>query len=81
MLSPRLSFHRALGGRPAHLLGGHSPPPSDFDHPTYRRCWEFRQQDHAAIGMYKELNPITRLQPEMLTNRFRNGGLSLNSDC
>ena len=31
--------------------------------------------------MYKKLNPITRLQSEMLTDGFRDGGLSLDSDC
>src|SRR5258708_5228796 len=30
--------------------------------------------------MHEELNPITRLQPKMFTNRFRDGGLALDGD-
>ena len=30
--------------------------------------------------MHEELNPITRLQPKMFTDRFRDGGLALNGD-
>jgi hypothetical protein len=47
------------------LLGGHRPGIPGFDHTTYRRSGEFWQQDYAAIGMHKELNPIARLQSKM----------------
>lgn len=30
--------------------------------------------------MHEELNPITRLQPKMFTDRFRDGGLALDGD-
>jgi hypothetical protein len=30
--------------------------------------------------MHEELNPITRLQPKMFTDRFRDSGLTLNGD-
>jgi len=51
-----------------------------FDRPAHRGSWEFRQQDYTAVGMHEELNSITRLQPKMVTNRFRYGGLALNRD-
>jgi len=79
-VSPWISTH-PLGGCYSHLLGTHRPQSPGFNHTPYRRSWEFRQQDHTAIGMYKELNPITRLQPKMFTDGFRDGGLSLDRDC
>ena len=80
MSSLRISTQSTFGNRCAHLLGGHRPGVPGFDHTTYRRSREFRQQDYTAIGMHEELNPITRLQPKMFTDRLRNGGLALDGD-
>lgn len=80
MSSPRISTQSTLGNRCGHLLGGHRPGVPGFDHTTYRRRWDFRQQHYSAVGMHEELNPITRPQPKMFTDRFRDGGLALDGD-
>jgi hypothetical protein len=59
--TPRISTYSTLGHRCGHLLGGHGPGVPRFDHTAYRRSGELWQQDYAAIGMYEEFNPITRL--------------------
>src|SRR5260370_40467990 len=63
-----------------HLRGGHRPLASGLDHASQCRSRKLRQQNHAAIGMYEELNPITRFQPEMLANGLRYGRLALDGD-
>src|SRR5438132_392779 len=64
----------------AHLLDRHRPPPGLDDAPQCRGG-KFRQEDHAAVGMQEEFDPIPRLQTEMLADGFRDRRLALDCDC
>src|SRR5215471_544298 len=76
-----MSPHRALSRRFGHLFCAHLPRAPGFSYAPYRRDRKFRQQNHAAVGVHKELDPITGLQPKMLTNWLWDRGLSLDGNC
>src|SRR6516162_8393859 len=60
----------------AHLLVRHRPPSRPDDAPQ-GRGGKFRQEDHAAVGMDEELDPVTRLQPKMLPDGLWDRRLAL----
>jgi hypothetical protein len=39
------------------------------------------KNDHAAIGVYEELDSVPWLQSQVLANSFRNRKLPFDSDC
>src|SRR6202048_2652503 len=57
---------RTGSGRLAHRFDCHRPP--GLNNATQDGGGPLRQEDHAAVGMHEEFEPVARLQPEMFAD-------------
>src|SRR6516165_10086747 len=71
--------NRTASGCLAHLFDCHRPPGPNNVAQDGRG--PLRQQDHTAVGMHEEVEPVTTLQPEMLADELRNCRLPFAGDC
>jgi hypothetical protein len=74
-----LTVGGARGGDLRHLLNRHGPS-TGLDNTPQSRRGKLWQEDHAAVRMYEEFDPVPGFQLEMISDCLRDRCLALAGD-